>query len=51
MRRGVFLEEIAVEGKQSFLQAGGERYHYIPALNAEPAHVHLLTQLIAQRFA
>lgn len=45
------LEEIAVEGKQSFLQAGGERYHYIPALNAELAHVHLLTQLIAQRFA
>lgn len=45
------LEEIAVEGKQSFLQAGGERYHYIPALNAEPAHVHLLTQLITQRFA
>ncbi len=45
------LEEIAVEGKHLFIQAGGEQYHYIPALNAEPAHVHLLTQLIAQRFA
>jgi protoporphyrin/coproporphyrin ferrochelatase len=45
------LEEIAVEGKHLFIQAGGEQYHYIPALNAEPAHVHLLTQLITQRFA
>lgn len=45
------LEEIAVEGKHSFLQAGGKHYRYISALNTEPAHVHLLTQLIAQRFA
>jgi ferrochelatase len=27
------LEEIAMEGKADFLQAGGGEYHYIPALN------------------
>src|SRR5690606_35888253 len=27
------LEEIAMEGRTSFLEAGGSEYHYIPALN------------------
>ena len=27
------LEEIAMEGKEEFLEAGGEFYHYIPCLN------------------
>lgn len=44
------LEEIAQEGKECFLAAGGEAYHYIPALNAGPAHIELLAQLIAKRF-
>ena len=27
------LEEIAMEGKEEFLDAGGEEYHYVPCLN------------------
>ena len=27
------LEEIAMEGKEEFLEAGGEEYHYVPCLN------------------
>ena len=29
------LEEISVEGKEQFLHAGGENFHYIPCLNDE----------------
>lgn len=29
------LEEIAMEGKEEFLHAGGETFHYIPCLNDE----------------
>lgn len=29
------LEEIAMEGKEEFLHAGGESFHYIPCLNDE----------------
>ncbi|HEY5800252.1 MAG TPA: ferrochelatase [Burkholderiaceae bacterium] len=28
------LEEIAMEGKDAFMEAGGQQYHYIPCLNA-----------------
>jgi protoporphyrin/coproporphyrin ferrochelatase len=33
------LEEIAMEGKHLFQSAGGGDYHYIPALNDEPAWI------------
>ena len=42
------LEEIAMGGRETFLHAGGERYEYIAALNAEPAQVELITRLVAQ---
>lgn len=42
------LEEIAVENRDHFLQAGGQHYHYIPALNAQPLHIQALTQVIHQ---
>ncbi len=42
------LEEIAITGKETFLQAGGEQFRYIPALNAEEDHANWLAQLIAQ---
>lgn len=41
------LEEIAVENKRYFREAGGDNYRYIPALNASKEHVHALSQLIA----
>ncbi len=40
------LEEIQQENKQYFLAAGGESYHYIPALNASTAHIKALADLI-----
>lgn len=33
------LEELAVENKDIFLKAGGEQYHYIPALNDREDHL------------
>ena len=40
------LEEIAEENKENFINAGGENYRYIPALNANPAHIHALAKLV-----
>jgi ferrochelatase len=41
------LEEIALENRAVFQQAGGGNYHYIPALNDDAAHIKLLTNLLA----
>jgi len=40
------LEEIAGENHEYFMEAGGERFEYIPALNARPEHIEALTKLI-----
>jgi ferrochelatase len=40
------LEEIAIEGKQEFLKAGGQEYRYIPCLNGSPPFIHALTRLV-----
>ncbi len=40
------LEEIAHENKAYFLQAGGEKYRYIPALNASRPHIEALVDVI-----
>ena len=45
------LEEIAVENKHYFIDAGGTSYNYIPALNASPPHIHALAQLIERQIA
>lgn len=39
------LEEIAVEGKALFLEAGGHEFHYIPCLNERNDWIHALTQI------
>jgi len=39
------LEEIAMEVRDEFLQAGGGEYHYIPCLNERPDWIHALTAL------
>lgn len=39
------LEELAVEAKQTFLQAGGEELRYISCLNAMPSHVEALAAI------
>jgi len=42
------LEEIAMEGKETFLHAGGQSYDYIPALNDHPALIKALTELASR---
>jgi ferrochelatase len=40
------LEEIAMEGKEEFVEEGGGSFHYIPALNDSPEHIGALLQLV-----
>ena len=44
------LEEIAIRYRDLFIEAGGERFEYIPALNDSDAHVNLLASIIDQQF-
>ena len=38
------LEEIAMEGKEEFLDAGGESYHYVPCLNDDDDWAELISK-------
>ena len=40
------LEEIEVEGRESFMRAGGERFTYIPCLNTNEEWVQVLKTLV-----
>lgn len=40
------LEEIKIRNKAVFMDAGGEIYEYIPALNATKPHVNIMVELI-----
>ncbi len=42
------LEEIAIEAKTIFLQAGGGEFHYIPCLNERDDWIHALADLVLQ---
>ena len=40
------LEEIAIEGKKSFMDNGGKEFHMVDCLNDSPQHIQMLKQLI-----
>ncbi len=40
------LEEINMQNRELFLNAGGEQYHYIPALNDSDEHIEMMASLI-----
>ena len=40
------VEEIGVENREYFMEAGGESFNYIPALNATQGHIDALVRLI-----
>lgn len=40
------LEEINMQNRDLFLQAGGEDYHYIPALNDQAEHIDALCEIL-----
>lgn len=42
------LEEIAIQNRDFFLQAGGETFSYIPALNSREKHIACLAEIIEQ---
>jgi len=39
------LEEIAIEGRTTFVQAGGQEFHYIPCLNERDDWIHVLADI------
>ena len=41
------LEELVHENRDLFLGAGGETYHYIPALNTDEMHIDALVDIIS----
>jgi ferrochelatase len=42
------LEEIAIEGRQTFIEAGGGEFRYIPCVNDHPAFVAAMASLVQQ---
>ena len=42
------LEEIALENRSAFMEAGGEAYDYIPCLNDHSSHIDLFAELVMQ---
>lgn len=42
------LEEIAMRGKESFLEAGGESYEMIPCINVNPTWIDTLKNLVEE---
>ena len=45
------LEEISMEGRETFMAAGGTHFGYIPCLNAAPRSVEMLKTLLATELA
>ncbi|GAB4183092.1 MAG: ferrochelatase [Wenzhouxiangellaceae bacterium] len=45
------LEEIAMQNRELFIKAGGERLDYIPALNAQQTHAQALAQIVRDHTA
>lgn len=43
------LEEIDMENREIFMQAGGEQFHYIAALNDRSEHIDALCSLLSDR--
>jgi len=43
------LEEIAMEGQEEFLTAGGESFHYLPCLNDEDAWIEVVKNLCEEK--
>ena len=43
------LEEISVEGKETFLHSGGESFHYLPCLNDEDAWISVVKTLCEEQ--
>ena len=45
------LEELAISGKEQFIEAGGERFAYLPCLNAEPVGMAMIEALVRRELS
>lgn len=45
------IEEIGIENRDYFLEAGGQHYEYIDALNSDAAHIDLISSLVEDNIA
>lgn len=45
------LEELAMQGKAQFMEAGGERFAYLPCLNADEPGMDMLESLVRRELA
>lgn len=45
------LEEIAMGGKDSFMEAGGEKFAYIPCLNASPSGMDMIEDMVRRELS
>ena len=45
------LEEIAMQGKDSFMEAGGEQFAYIPCLNASPGGMDMIEAMVRRELS
>ena len=45
------IEEINMEARESFIESGGEHFHYIPCLNDDTAHIDALVSILEKRLA
>jgi ferrochelatase len=43
------LEELEIANKEGFIKAGGERLHYIPALNDREDHIEMMVGLLQSK--
>lgn len=45
------LEEIAMQGKETFMEAGGEQFAYIPCLNASPGGMDMIEAMVRRELS
>jgi ferrochelatase len=45
------LEEVAIRGKESFVEAGGKNFAYLPCLNTSAPGTKMLTSLLLRELA
>ena len=45
------LEEVAIRGRETFLEAGGSDFAYLPCLNAEPTGIDMIESLLRRELA
>jgi ferrochelatase len=45
------LEEVAMEGRETFLEHGGTDFAYLPCLNDTPVGIEMLYALVARELA